>query len=49
MTIAYIEDTSAWEEALAEIESQWIERMDGQGVDGQALIDRWNELVAEQN
>lgn len=47
MEIAEIEDTGPWEEATAHIQGEWVERMDGFGVNGQALIDRWDELAAE--
>lgn len=48
MTVNDIEDRSAWDAALADVQDDWIALMDDQGIDGQALIDRWEELIAQE-
>ncbi len=39
-------DLGPWDAALADVQSEWVERMEGLGIDGQGLIDRWDEIEA---
>ncbi|MBP0483507.1 TRAP transporter substrate-binding protein [Sagittula salina] len=41
------EEWAAFEERTAPVVNRWIEEMDGQGIDGQALYDRAVELVGQ--
>lgn len=47
MNVYSVQDTSSWESALEDVTQQWIDEVSALGVDGEALIDRWNELAQE--
>lgn len=41
------EEIEAWKKAAAETEQQWIDEMNKDGYDGQALVDQARELIAK--
>ena len=42
-------EVARWKEAAAPVIEQWVEEMDAKGIDGQGLIDRAKELIAEKS
>ena len=42
-------EVARWKEAAQPVINRWVAEMDGQGIDGQALIDQAKKLIAEKS
>jgi TRAP-type C4-dicarboxylate transport system substrate-binding protein len=42
-------EVARWKEAAQPVIDRWVAEMDGQGIDGQALIDQAKKLIAEKS